>query len=392
MENNDQNLKNQVNANNNVNQQTSNNTNKIVIILMALVIVGLVGYIVYIKFIQRENTGKPIDNNTQENGKQNSETEKNNENNSKQNEQNSNSNNTNNNNSNSQQNNSSSNIKLEGLTFKTSDGKNTLKIVSKNDKDAISKAKKIGMYENYADEIDYLGYYNGKIMLLFYDNPDGKEINNSNSKYIVLGGQSGQGGQCRDSDGFIVNILNNTLVNLSKGSEYKVHKVGEKYYFSEGDCALTFLPIGVYDENLKRIGYYFLNSDSAENIYVLDNDQIIKYDKSGAVVKKSNQKYTRFDINYQNTSYGSTLYIIAKINEQLYLVDVTSEEKYALNGLDEDFAGLTEDKDSISMDVNNDIIEISRYTPEFDEQNNDWVDKYTTVYTFNPSTKTLLKK
>lgn len=374
MENNDQNLNKQLNINNdNINQQTPNNTNKIVIILMAIVIVGLVGYIVYIRFIQRENMEKPIDNNTQENGKQNSETEKNDKNNSK-------------------QNNNSSNIKLEGLTFKTSDGKNTLKIVSKNDSEAKSKANNGGLHID--DEFDYFGYYNDKIMLIFNDNPDGLEVNSNTLKYVVLGGQNGQYGQCRDSNGFIVNIVDNELVNLSKGSVYKVHKVGEKYYFSEGYCALGFLPIGVYDENLKKLGYYYLSADSSENIYVLDNNNsyIVKYNKNGNIVKKTSQKYTEDTINRKNVPYNDTLYIITYINNKMYLMDVSTEEKYELNGLDDDFAGISDDKDAIDMRVNNGVIEISRYTPEFDEQNNDWVDKYTTVYTFNPSTKTLLKK
>lgn len=283
---------------------------------------------------------------------------------------------------------------LVGKTYKTSDGKNTLKIVSKNDKEAVSKAKKLSAYESYSDEISYLGYYNEKIILLFDDNPDGKKVNNNNSKYVVLGGQNGQGGQCRDSHGFIINVADNTLVNLSKGSVYEVYKVGEKYYFAEGDCAGAFLPIGVYDENLKKLGYYYINSDSSENIYVLDegkSSSITKYDKNGSIVKKTSQKYTN-EINSESVSYGDTLYIIAKLNKQLYLIDVITEEKYALKGLDSEFSGIGIDGPDIIMDVNNNMIEISKYAPELDEKTDEFIDKYTVAYTFNPETKELTKK
>ena len=46
-----------------------NKKNNLLIIIMALVIVCLLGYIVYTKFIQKSDTNTPKDNNTQEQGK-----------------------------------------------------------------------------------------------------------------------------------------------------------------------------------------------------------------------------------------------------------------------------------------------------------------------------------
>ena len=134
MENN-QNLNNQVNQNNNVNQPIpNNNTNKIVFVLMALLIVGLAGYIVYSKFIQKNDNFKPNDIQEQENNNSNQNDENNN---SNENIESNNSNEnieSNNSNENSQQGtNNSGSANVVGTTYKTKDGKKTLKILNKKD-------------------------------------------------------------------------------------------------------------------------------------------------------------------------------------------------------------------------------------------------------------------
>lgn len=277
--------------------------------------------------------------------------------------------------------------KLAGHTFKTKDGKKTLKIVSKTDSQAIKDAKK---YEgiDVDGDFDYFAYYNGTLFTIYGD----ADQYIANSKYHVIGGEEkGNGAQCRDSHQFVINLEDGSLVNLryDRGDNYIVHKAGNTYYFSEGDCALAFLSHGVYNEDLKKVGVYYFNSDQKDNSYILDkyeNGSIVKYDKTGKIVKTSSQKYSGSDINQQNVSYKDTIYVIGYINKVLYLIDGTTEEKYKLEGLDNYFSSPGMDAETINGMVENDLVKI--YYWDFDDDNNE---KKVIVYTFNPTTKELNK-
>ena len=187
MENNNQNLNNQVNTNNgNVNQKASNNTNKIVFVLMALIIVGLVGYIVYTKFIQKSDSHKPNDTQEQENNNSNQNDENNN---SSENNESSSSN------ENSQQEtNNSSSTNIVGTTYKTKDGKKSLKILKKNG-------------DGYSAE-----YNDTKL--------DIHEYQNHNKYGVFVGDKAGNDSQCGEYY-LVVNNQTQELINLEYGKSYE---------------------------------------------------------------------------------------------------------------------------------------------------------------------------
>ena len=370
MENNSQNSGNQINQNNIVQK---NNNSKILIMLLVLIIVCLAGYIVYTKFIQKDENPTPKPNNTQE--------------------QDNNQQNTNNN--------GSENVKLEGLTFKTSDDKQVLEIVSKNDSSVADKAKKYNSEALESVDYDYYGYYNNDLYVLTYVKSD-DDIDNS--KYIVLGGinlQKEIGGQCVYSHEFIINKDNKTLVNFSYymkraeedggyyyGNYYQIKKVQNKYYFAEGGCALGFLPGILYDEKLNKIGDYFINNDNNGNIYVLNDGLIVKYNKDGNIIKKSTQKYELSYINHDSIVYSDTLYVIAYINEKYYLLDSMNEDKYQWDNVSDYFASPGADSYPSMFRLEDNIIKL--YGMKYDNDTNK--EKEVLLYTFDPTTKTLAKK
>ena len=124
MENNES-MNNQVNESNNVEQEKKNNSKTIgiVVLVIGLLLVCFAGYKL---FIEKPESTKPKDDNTQE-----------------------------------QDNN---NVVVDKNTYKTADGKFILKIVEKNDSKAAEEAKKLG--EDTVNEAKYYAYFNDTILAI----------------------------------------------------------------------------------------------------------------------------------------------------------------------------------------------------------------------------------
>ena len=326
--------------------------NGFIVGLLLIIIVGIAGYFVYDKFIKKEEPSK--ENNTEEKG-------------------------------NNEQNNTptpSSNLNdysnLAGREFKNSNGTKVLKIVSKDDRETLDK---VSEYEEWKDyPYDYLAYYNNRIFSITGDV-------NEYLKYFSLGALEIKDGigQWPWSNDFIINKETGMLLDLNYDSNYKIHKVGNKYYFSEGGIAYGFSSASVYNEELKRIGSHFFDGDSNGNIYILDNDYIIKYDENNNVLKKSDIKYD-FDINEYSLAYDDTLYIIAKVGDSSYLIDVMNNQRYKLSNEYTDAFHTIDGVDGYTIVLKNDnkLIKIVRGDKEYGEEEE-------LLYTFNPSTKELTK-
>ena len=302
MENNDQNLNNQVNINNsNVNQQASNNNNKIVFALMALIIVGLAGYIVYTKFIQKDDKPEPKPNNTQEqeNNNSNQNEEKNNTN------ENNESNNSNENSGQSTNNNGSTNI--VGTTYKTKDGKKSLKILKKNG-------------DGYSAE------YNGTKLDIY-------EYQNHNKYGVFVGDKAGNSSQCGEYY-LAVNNQTQELINLEYGKsyEYIVEKVGNEYYFIKKMCASIYSE-AVYNESLNKIANEFITSDKNNNFYAMKDGYITKFDGNGKELKHSSIKPdNKYDLALDGISIiDNNLYVLIEVSSKLYLYDFAKDSKIELN-------------------------------------------------------------
>ena len=172
---------------NNLQKQNASKGNlPIITILLVVIVLALSGYIIYDKVVKKED--KPKENNIEEK-------EKNEE---KQQEQ--------------KEPTIGFNINdLAGKTFKTTNGKKVLKIVSKEDGDALKKAKQYGILDA-SYEYAYFGYYNDKFFVIYNDGESNK--NEANSKYIVLGGtKEGNYPQCRDTHEFVIKTTGDTLLD-----------------------------------------------------------------------------------------------------------------------------------------------------------------------------------
>jgi hypothetical protein len=230
--------------------------------------------------------------------------------------------------------------------YKTSDGKNVLKIVSKDDSEAVKKAQDLGI--NVV--ADYYGYYNDKLFIIYQDD----EI--KDTKYIKLGGvEEGNSAQCRDTHSFIINILENSLVNLKyeykdEDNEYgvlwNVLKLKEHYYFYNGGCMTQ--KSDVYDENLKKIGEVLISTDSNDNFYVYLNGEVIKYNSEGNVLKKSVSKYKSNHIEND----GEGLISPIEKNDNLYFV----KTDYSDNNKQYIFVDFMNDIEEPMVDNNNYVL------------------------------------
>ena len=279
-------------------------------------------------------------------------------------------------------------INLAGKTFKSKDGKNTLKIVSLDDSEALKQAKKynVDMEDLDADfnifTFNYFGYYNNTFFLIYYDAED--NFNLEDSKYMVLGGtKEGNFPQNRDTHSFVINKENNTLVDFNKkfGDNVVLHQVGNNYYFAVGGCGGGCFSNAIYNEQLKIIGEEYYGNDSNNNIYVLNNEIITKYGPNGEIVKTNSKKYNLQNLSYTHVIINDTIYFLLLENEKVYLFNGLTDEKYELGSKDNisfssyyDFPGAElREKDGVI------IIEPSLYI----EGNY--------KFTFNPSTKELKK-
>lgn len=346
-------------------KKTNNNKNAILIILL-IILLGIAGYFIYTNIIKDNEPDKPKDNNQQVTPTPTPEPTK-----------------------------EASNIDygkiIEGMTYKTPDGKKTLKIVSKNDEDALKKAQELGIKLNDDNDEainhrDYFGYYND-VLFLIYENAE--EVTN-NYKYHVLSGQiKGQVAQCNYTHEFVIDMSNNSLVNfdnMSDGRYYEVHKINDKYYFSEGGCAYGFVSGDVYNEQLKKLGNYFFDNDNNGNIYILDNNYVIKYDNNENIIKKSNK--IEGEILRGSVTDDKTLYIIVDINKKLYLQDVINNEKYLISENDGGQYATIDGADGFSFKLENENNLIQIYEESYDNGEL----KYLPYCTFNPETKELIKK
>ena len=161
-------------------EEPKNKGNGLLVTILLILVLALAGYIVYDKVIKKDN---PQENTEEKQQEQKQEENKQEENKEEQKEE-------------EKQEPKEEKFSLDNLagkTFKTKDGKKTLKIVSLEDKDAIKKAKQYNVdldLKSYAEDssykFDYFGYYNNKFFLIYKDGQN--EDNKIDSKYGVLGG------------------------------------------------------------------------------------------------------------------------------------------------------------------------------------------------------------
>ena len=333
MENNNQNLNNQANTNNNnVNQPTHINTNKIVFILMALIIVGLTGYIVYTKFIQNDDKpgSKPNNVKEQENNNLNQNEENNNKNEN---------NESNNSSENSEQNtNNSSSTNIVGTTYKSSDGKKTLKILKK-------------------DENEYYAEYNEKKLHLY-------EYKRYNKYSLFVGDKEGDGSQCGQYS-FIVNNASKEIIGLNNEELYNIVDVGDRYYFINDKCVDQ--SDKVYNENLTLIAENYIGKDKKNNFYAIKDNYIVKFDKNGNVLKKGSVKLEKNgDILLCSPSINdNNLYSLIELGSKAYLYDFENNKKYELENKNSQHICVfqIDDGDCISMELLDNVL-IIKYPSE----------------------------
>ncbi len=270
---------------------------------------------------------------------------------------------------------------LAGKVYKTTDGKKILKIVSKTDSKALEDAKKLNLNPVEA-EVDYLGYYNDVFFYIYRD-----EIE-ADSRYFVLGGvKEGSFPQSRDTHSFIIDTKENILLDIDyeAGNTILIHRVGNKYYFSQGGTALSFMSDRVLDENLKVIGSDYYGSDDNGNIYVRNNKKITKYNSNGEVVKVNETAYESSDLGYSKLVMNDTIYLIISTDSKVYLLNGLTNEKYELGSVDKINFSDFDEFPGIELEKKDNIILINdpNLTGEKDK---------TVIFTFNPSTKELIKK
>ncbi len=323
MDNNDLNIKKEQNNITKEKTQFSNNNSKIIFLILSLVIIGLIAYIVYINFFQRKNVNKSKTNDVQE--------QKNNISNET-NEQNYNINvptidtreqESNNSNENDEQNiNDDVITKIEGLTYKTPDGKKTLKILNES---------------KYYEELDtqvYHAEYNGKKIKLF--------VNRKYDKYIEFSGDDiDHFSQC-GSYFFIVNIQNNTLIDLDVSKYNYIEQIGNNYYFIQKKfCGGDGFDLyeNIYTENMKKIGTAYFGKDVNNNFYVLDNGVVVKYNQNAKELFRSSKKYEQNNIieMYNSNSCepvvtNDNLYFgYSGENGIYYLIDIVGNKEIQIN-------------------------------------------------------------
>ncbi len=338
----------------------------VIIILVIILVLGVVGYFVYDKVIKKDE--KPKESNVEEKDKEKEESKPNNTEESKKDD------NTTNTNS------------LDGMIYKTKDGKNVLKIVSKTDEKALNDAKQYEFIDVNGD-FDYFGYYNDTLFVMYNNGEEEKNI--TGSKYIVLGGrEKGNVPQCRDTHEFIIDVIDGTLVNMTytkdgAGQHYLIHRVGDKYYFSEGGCAMSFLPNSVYNEQLKKLGDIYYGNDASENIYVLNGGIITKYRSNGEVVKTNSLKYDSNNLSYNFVITDETIYLVLNENGKVYLLNGLLDEKYEI-GTEKDIPFSSfEGVDNVILEKkdNNIVIKVPK-------ENSDEIKE---TFTFNSNTKEITK-
>lgn len=283
MENNNQELSNQVNANNN--QQLQPNNNKILIILMALIIVGLAGYIVYAKFIQKGDNPEPKPTNTEEKG---------------------NSGNT------SYPNDKSTNERI----YKTKDGSKILKILSIDD-NVKTKHPTI----NFSGSL-YLGEYNGELMLV----SDEKKVD----EFIVYNGKLANHDEYESCDFVVKNdVLLNFEYSLKEAESdapysyiYSVEHIGNKYYIVHNNNE-------VYDDNVNKLYDVFLDSDKKGNFYVYDGGYFKKIGQNGEIVKTGKNKFI-YSNHVEDLIDGDNYYTIAILDKKAVFYDFDNDKTFDL--------------------------------------------------------------
>ena len=268
--------------------------NSILIIIMALIIVGLAGYIIYTKLIQK-TPEKPVDNNTEEKAENNKQEENNTEENNEQEE-----NNTSNEN----------NSNIEGVTYKSKDGKKTLKI---NKRDT-----------NKQGEEYYPAEYNGTKLNLYFEYYD---------KYSSFYGDKVNGNSQCGEYFFIVNNETKELID-TKNEKYPtyLHYIGNKYYIATGNnCSGVS---NLYDVNMNKLADEMIARRDG-NLYAIKDNYLIKFDKDGKTVKKGTVKIDRDnskDILLSDPIIkNGNLFSIVSSNGKVNLYDFNNDKLKELN-------------------------------------------------------------
>ncbi len=261
------------------------------------------------------------------------------------------------------------------VIYKNIDGSKVLKLINKIDQETLAKIKKI---DRDFDEksLKYLAEYKGKLIAI-----DQIETYEKYTEYSgdVIGGTASQCGTSH----FVVNTENKELLNFDYGEEgFNIYKMGDKFYFSENYCSLNLTDKGFYDENLNRIGDYYFGRDASNNFYVFYNNNFIKYNKDGKIIKENKTKYDIKKVMGLEDSeyyyiYGDSMYVIYDND----ILDTMTNEKYPLK------VPANYRLDMVTYNDQTSILEITYYIGDDEETGI----SRNTVYKFNFKNKKLEK-
>ncbi len=286
----------ELNTQNN-NELQNKKSNSVLVIIMGLIIIGLVGYIVYTKVIEKDEP-KPIDNTQEKENNNSKEQEETNTNENNEQEE--------NNNTNEKEENNNKKTDVVGTTYKTKDGKKSLKITKKT-----------------AD--GYSAEYNGiKLNIQGYDDYD---------KYgVFFGDKAGNGSQCGEYY-LVVNNENQELINMDYDHDYVyvVKKVGSNYIFIKRDCPGVYSK-AVYTEDLKTVAKEFIIANK-NSFYAMKDGYITKFDSNGKELKHSSIKPDNNNILALDGAsiIDDNFYALVEVNSKLYLYDFSNDKKIEFN-------------------------------------------------------------
>ena len=275
----------------NTNNQAPANNIKILVFLMALIIVGLVGYIIYTKVIEKNDNEIPKSNDTQE--KENNNTKENNE--------------TTNTSEETKEKTNNKNKDVVGSTYKTKNGKKTLKVLSKTT-------------DGYSVE------YNGKKLNIYGYDDYGKYS-------VFMGDKSGESSQCGIYH-LIVNDETQELLDLDyeKSYVYDILNVGDKYYFLKGTCGFPYLNT-MYNESLNKIADEYITKDKNNNFYAMKDGYITKFDNNGKALKHSSIKPdNKYELLLDFSSIiDGNMYALIETNTKIGIYDFNKDKLIELN-------------------------------------------------------------
>ena len=236
MENNE-NMNNQVNGTDNIQEEKKNN-NKTIGIVILIIGLLLVGAAVYKLFIEKPETDKPKDDNTQEQG--------------------------------------NNNALSEEIIYKTKDGNFTLKLVQKNDTKSIEEAKELG--EDMTNDAKLYAYFNGTFLVV-------TDIYREDKHYATFGFS---GYENAEANGYSLVVNKDTNI-LEINPEDLINK--DQTCMKENFCNFPHHMSFVETD----LGYFFIDESYGDNVlyttswkklgYVYtENDKLKEVDSSGVTV------------------------------------------------------------------------------------------------------------